>query len=134
MAFVNEKIPPADFEKYHIKEKNFKWRTACRHWTIDRERDIYFRRLRNDREDDAPLMYCELYWKGLSWEFNVWTEGGGVFKGPCWRHYSKLRLSPPAELEAQRAEIIEVLKEALIEFKEAGNFSLSTTYTATFDF
>ena len=61
-------------------------------------------------------------------------ERGGVFKGPSWRHYSRLRLSLPASLEEKRSEIVADIKEALIAHKEAGIYSLSSEHKSTFDF
>ena len=57
-----------------------------------------------------------------------------VFKGSCWAHYSVLRLSLPTSLEEKRSEIVADIKEALIEYKELGIYSLCSEHKATFDF
>ena len=76
MTFVNEYIPASDIEKYDITHINWKLHCINDCWTIDRERDIYLRLIRNGREDEAPRMEFSLYWKGALLEFDVWSEGG----------------------------------------------------------
>ena len=133
MAFINEYIPPSDIKKYNIAYINEKLHCINDCWTIDRERDIYLRLIRNGREDEAPRMEFSLYWRGTLLEFGR-MEQRGVFKGPCWGHYSQFRLSLPASLEERRSEVVANIKEALIVHKEAGIYSLSSEHKSTFGF
>ena len=80
MAFVNEYIPASDIAKYNITYINRKLHFSGDCWTIDRERDIYLRRIRNGREDEAKRMEFSFYWKGTLLEFEVWREGGASLK------------------------------------------------------
>lgn len=135
MAFENGYIRLAsDIKKYNIAYINNKIHFSGDCWTIDRERNIYLRRIRNGREDEAKRTEFSFYWKGTLLEFDVWSEGGGVFKGPCWCHYSQLRLRLRESFEEKRSEIVADIKEALIEYKELGIYSLCSEHKATFDF
>ena len=137
MTFVNEQVPEKDVVKYGLKELNFKLGMGISdyyYWTIDRERDIYLRYVLTGRESDGNLWLFSFYWKGTLLEFDVRSEGGGIYRGPGWRKYSTLRMSVPNSLESQRGEILADLKEALIAFKDLGWHSLSTEMTITFEF
>ena len=75
MAFVNENIPASDIGKYNITYFNRKLHCSDVSWTIDRERNIYLRRIRSGREDEAKRTEFSVYWKGTLLEFDVWSEG-----------------------------------------------------------
>lgn len=62
MAFVNEYIPEVDIEKYGIKtidQSLFgkEGTTNRRDWTIDRERNIYLRKVANSPRESADNIY-----------------------------------------------------------------------------
>ncbi|MDO8299395.1 hypothetical protein [Lacisediminimonas sp.] len=137
MPFVNEYIPPDDVKKYHIEEINKKVYLGFNHsrqWTIDRERDIYFRRVSRGREEFSAETTNTFYWKGrLIWltlqglndeqerlaEGERFGEGEPAdpgsrflsFKLVHWSEDGSGFISP--ELKARRAEIIRDLKQAL---------------------
>ena len=137
MPFVNEYIPPDDMKKYHIEEINKKVHlnfNGSRQWTIDRERDIYFREVRQGNEEFSSETTSTFYWKGkLIWvslkglndEQERLAEGDRFgdgepadpgsrflsFKLVRWTEEDSRVLSP--ELKARRVEIIRDLKEAL---------------------
>lgn len=137
MPFVNEYIPPEDVTKYHIEEINKKVHLGFNHsrqWTIDRERDIYFREVGRGREEFFYVTTNTFYWKGrLTW---VTLEGLSrkdaqqadgdrfgydeptdprssflIFKVLRWSEGDLSALSP--ELKARRVEVILSLKQAL---------------------
>ena len=68
MAFVNEKIPEADFEKYGLRKIDYELlsigKTYSRDWTIDRVRDIYLREVAMGRDEESHLSTWTFYWKG----------------------------------------------------------------------
>jgi len=71
MAFVNEYISLEDVNKYRIdeieKRAHFDF-NGSRHWTIDRQRDIYFREMQRGREEFHSHTLNAFYWKGkLIW-------------------------------------------------------------------
>ena len=80
MTFVNEYIPANDIEKYNIAYINRKLNCSDDCWTIDRERNIYLRRIRDGREDEAKRREFSVYWKGSLLELDVWRNGGGYLK------------------------------------------------------
>ncbi|MDR2113421.1 MAG: hypothetical protein LBQ62_10040 [Candidatus Accumulibacter sp.] len=68
MAFVNEYIPEADYEKYDLMEICGKHNKAhpgsmiTRSWTIDRERQMFLIRIWSHRESEFEGL--AFYWKG----------------------------------------------------------------------
>ncbi|WP_457330188.1 hypothetical protein [Rhizobacter sp. P5_C2] len=67
MAFVNEYIGDEDRQAYGIEaiDQNFvTGGTNSRQWTIDRERDIYFRVVARGREEVAHQSTWTLFWHG----------------------------------------------------------------------
>ena len=137
MAFVNEYIPAEDVKKYGIKEIDKRFVTGgtkSDQWTIDRERDIYLRCVSRGREEFRSESTWTLYWRGsLIYVDLKLTDGGGTRGGHGWSHYKLLRAEIPTHLEAQRADILKDLKEALTAYKGGGVFSTRTTSTTTLD-
>lgn len=141
MAFVNEYIPEADVEKYGLAEidnSNFGGtRTKSRDWTIDRERNIYLRRVGGqDRENLADNTDSwNFFWKGdLLW---FRRKGFPSEKKPDGlRHaFSYIRdLTIPTHLESQRQEIYQDLRDAFRTYGGGGVFSTSTDYVHNLEF
>ena len=55
MAFINERISPEDAVKYRVEEINslvIGRNLSCDDWTVDRERDMYLRKVGVQVEDD----------------------------------------------------------------------------------
>jgi hypothetical protein len=149
MTFVNEYIPAEDIEKYEIKKIDdfFLKGHYQPTWTIDRERNIYLRYLKNGREEAAQDLEFYFYWQGHAIFLRVHVDGGGKRGGPGWSHYSFLRMGRPEvhftvikeillpdELKQHQAQIIADLKDALIAFKDFGVHSTRTESATTFDF
>jgi len=145
MAFVNERISAEDAEKYGIDaiNKDFIMGSgAVRLWTIDREKNVYFRLMKNNR--DEPTEYeVSFFWKGALFHIDFKITGGsektaGGWKG--WTHWSWNGMRRPKNpidqeiLDAHRWEIIADLKEAMTAYKDAGVLSRQVESVATFDF
>lgn len=92
MAFVNEYIPEADFEKYDLRrvcgEHNFaqKGHMYSRSWSIDRDHDAFLIPVWFHHESD--FIGWAFYWKTTWLFFEVTGTGGGVNSdGSCWHRY-----------------------------------------------
>ncbi|MCW4454506.1 hypothetical protein OK348_06825 [Flavobacterium sp. MXW15] len=141
MPFVNEYIPPEDEEKYRLAEIDAKFNggNRTRQWTIDRERDIYFRNLSRGREEETRHQSIwTFYWKGtpLTLRLDLLDAWGKVGE-PGGGHWRLVFLNgtnglPPA-LKGHRQAILDDLKQALLAYKDGGVFSVKTDYTVTLD-
>jgi hypothetical protein len=136
MGFVNEHIPKQDIKKYGIDEidRQFLDSTHSKEWTIDRARDIYLRLVAIGREDSSHETTWSFYWRGnlLLAKIDV-ISTSGPYHGARHGHKRLRELHIPEQLEPQRKEILEDLKEALIEWKDGGLSASATTYTLTLD-
>ncbi len=132
--FVNEYIPEADIEKYGIREINKSFLCNDFHWTVDRERDMYLRKVERGREEFRHQSTWTFYWHGelLRVEIDA-VEAGGDRGGYCWSHKKIRGLQIPHNLEGRRNEILNNLKEALLAYKDGGVFATATAYTLTLD-
>ncbi len=136
MSFVNEYILEEDIKKYGIESLNKKLYIANYKstWTVDHERDIYLRRIKNRREERCnEVEYC-FYWQGHLMKVVLKQEGGGEHQGPQWRHYEMLDINIPEEIKQNESQVITDLKEALVAYKTLGVFSNCTSHKATFGF
>lgn len=137
MPFVNERIMPADVEKYRLGEIDKRFivgGTHARDWTIDRDRDIYLREVATGREEFASDSTWTLLWRGelIQVELtNISLSGpvGGVRHG----HKRVTLLGIPPHLRVHRDEIIADLREALTAYKDGGVYASATSYTLTLD-
>jgi len=147
MAFVNEYIPKADMEKFQIKEIDqrvgINRRTNSDSWTIDRERGIYLRCVARGREEFARESAWTFFWNGqLIWvELEILDGSSSGRNAPGWsrKRVTKLCLMGgssnhlPADQAAQRDEILNDLREALLAYKDGGVYSATTTYELTLE-
>lgn len=137
MGFINEEVPEQDIEKYGLRSINKKFLVGDfgYEWTIDRERDIYLRWMRCDREEPSETDFS-FYWKGILLKIRLKRRGEGVRGGKGSTTWKLLNspLSLPDELESNREEIIADLKEALRAFKDFGIDSAIVDHTAYFEF
>lgn len=139
MAFVNEYISSQDSAAYGIKEIDKRYvvgGTSSQQWTIDRERNIYLRQVANGPRE------IDLFYQGV---WTLWFDGElieigldnlsstGGLNQPCTSHMAVRYIKLPARLEARRAEIIEVLREALMAYKDGGVYSGATEFSLTLD-
>jgi hypothetical protein len=136
MAFINEFISEADFEKYGISAINQQW---CKldfrsHWTIDRERDVYVREVASDREEFGRHKKYTLYWKGTLIIEKLEVHGAVNLMDVGNPHYKLLSIGIPHVLAGKRAEILQDLKEALTVFGGGGVHATETIANVTFDF
>jgi hypothetical protein len=137
MAFVNERIQPADLVKYGIEEIDKHYvigGTSARDWTVDRARDIYLRHVASGREDSLGYQVWTLYWKGALIRLDleiVGTSGGQG--GPAKGHKRVRRIDIPADLAAHRDEVLSDLRSALIAYKDGGIYATATEYTLNLD-
>lgn len=138
MGFVNENATEKVVEKYNLKEVLYKFGRGpapIYNITINHEKDIYLSKLRSGREMEAGIWTFLFYWKGHAWDFDVGVVGeGGAFKADSWLKYVNLNLRLPKELQAQKEDVINDIKEALIVYQEAGTLSRTTSMTITFAF
>lgn len=144
MTFINEKISEEDKEKYGISEINRKASVVDvgSQWTIDKEKNVYLRRMHDDREVHNHVEF-NLFWKGslliilLKYDFE-WDGLNPVRKASkTWSIISFAGLSTfalPNTLEKYREEITVDLKEALTAYGEYGIYSKIPDYTVNFDF
>lgn len=136
MAFVNEFVPEADAKKYGLEEIDNHYRHSSfqPQWTVDRERDIYLRKVEMGREEFAHHQGFTLYWKGALIFVQLSLNGGGARDGEQWTEWSLRGIAIPDELQEKHVEIIADLKDALTAYKDFGVYSTSSTHTTTFTF
>lgn len=142
MSFVNETISPEDAIKYHLAQidAKFRWSSASRDWTIDRERNIYLRGVGRDKDEEfRHQTYWTFFWKGQELTLRLdlldaWGKPGGP--GGChWRlAYLNGSNGLPAALKVHRQAVVDDLQEALVAYKDDGVFSVKTDYAVTLDF
>jgi hypothetical protein len=141
MAFVNEYIPEADYEKYDLRRvcgehnlKSLRGRMYARTWTIDRERDAFLIQVWSHHE--AEFDGWAFYWKG-EWMFlEMAGMGGGGLQpdGSCWYGYRIRKFSLPERLQALRDEVVADLTQAFGDYCGGGVFSSYKHGTATLEF
>lgn len=136
MAFINEFIPEADVEKYGIKEINFHFNKSSFKpgWTIDRERDIYLRKLLQGRDEFSNQQSYHLYWKGTLIYLNVAIQGKKSDESTGEFDYKLLEIEIPDAITSNRDEILRDLKAALTESSGGGVYRTIASCNATFDF
>lgn len=137
MAFILEKISPADYEKYQLTDINpfTRRKVSWDQWLIDRERNIYLRVLGAWSRDDPYNIQFHLFWRGallaISFESKIenitprdvkvtWAFGGGD--------------ALPVHLRPHLHELYSDLKEALTLFKSSGTSSPFDSYVVEFAF
>lgn len=137
MAFVNEYIPEADFEKYGLKEIDAKFLATgvkSRDWTIDRKRNIYMRQVTTYREDMENVTKWNFFWNGeLLWFEKKVLEASGGRRAPVWAHIKIRNFNIPSQLEMYREKIYQDLREALLVYRDGGVFDTSTEFTLQLD-
>lgn len=137
MVFINERIPPADLERYRIEEVDKRYvigGTSARSWTIDREEDIYLREVAVGREDGLGRQTWTFGWKGRIVEVDTLLlalerSPDGHMEG----RFRLLRLELPNDLSRQREQIVADFLLALTARKDAGIYSTAKTYSLTLE-
>lgn len=140
MAFVNEYIQEADYEKYDLRricgEHNevYRGHMHSRDWTIDRALDAFLIHVWSHHEERFEgWAFC---WKGNWMFFEMTGMGGGGLRpdGTCWYGYRIKGLSVQSQLESSRAEILADLERALGDYCGGGVFSPYKQGNATIEF
>ncbi|MDR2790044.1 MAG: hypothetical protein LBB59_03600 [Campylobacteraceae bacterium] len=122
MAFVNEVISQEDWKKYDLE--TIKKRLNIRggftdQWTIDRQKDIWFREYRfwSDKENFGAEIctYWDFYWKGSFIPLRTETvkkippsKNNGIY----YVHLKILKIEIPENIQQYKSEIYKDLKEA----------------------
>jgi hypothetical protein len=125
MAYVNEKISKEDFEKYNLSYIDKRWGGGqfTMHWTIDRDREMWFRLYltMGDQENSGAEIctYWNFYWKGSLILVETKTVDKGRFDGVYYAYFKVLRLEISKEIEQYKQEILKDLKE-VFEASNAG--------------
>lgn len=127
MAFINEFVSPEDMEKYGLREINKKYRMfdGSTDWTVDKERDIYIRRISQRHRSDGSVHF-HMYWHGSLFFVFVLRLGKA--------RLGLRGMELPKELESFRTQILADLKEALAVHGDAGMYSVAKDVKITFDF
>lgn len=130
MAFVNEYIPEADYEKYDLRrvcgERNLKSLKGHMHsnsWTMDRERNAFIIKIWAHR--DSPFYGWAFCWKG-EWMFfeMALVDGEAKPDGSFGRFMFHVKefVVPPV-LENYRKEVVDSLREAITACPGSPTFS-----------
>lgn len=139
MAFINEYMSPEDKDKYGIAAINMRYTvngTDARDWTIDKGRNIYLRQVAwGPRERN--LFYQQVWTLFLDGELieigldNLENTGGP--HQPCWAHVKVRYMNLPPQHAHRHDEVIEILREALLAYKDGGVFGTATDFSLTLD-
>ncbi len=142
MAFVNEYIPEADYEKYDLRRVCGEHNEINRghmysdQWTIDRERDAFLIKVWTHRE--AEFVGFAFYWKGEWMFFEMRLTGNGINQADdCdWTSYLVKGFAVPTSLTAEKEEVIAAFKDALAVYRGVGVYTdrKGSTATAIVDF
>ena len=138
MAFVNERIPEADVEKYGLEKIDNELlsigKTYSRTWTIDRTRDIYLREVAVGRDELSHISTWTFYWKGaLIWFKREELEFKGARGAPCWSHARVYNFDIPIPLQNRREEIFQDLHDAFLAYKTGGIYATCTEFSMQLD-
>jgi hypothetical protein len=140
MAFINEFISPEDFQKYDVegvckKTVGRMWIAPPFGWTIDRTRNIFLLHVDSGSYDEFTHFTFLLWFDGSpiitvleKMEGSYADQSGGK---AIWR---QLKMQCPEEAPAHHAEIIRVLKEAMITYGFNGAFGQIKNYHVEFNF
>lgn len=140
MAFVNEYIQEADYEKYDLRsicgEHNdvHRGHMYSRSWTINRASDAFLIQVWSHHESE--FSGYAFYWNGEWMYFKMRLNGVDDNRpdGSCWVGYIVKGFALPNHLESKRSEIMTDLNQALSAYCGVGVFSTCTRCTATVEF
>lgn len=140
MAFVNEYIPEADYEKYDLRrvceehnEPN-RGHMFSRSWTIDRDRNAFLIKVWVHR--DSEYSGYAFYWMGEWMFFEMRLTGVDENRpdGSCWVSYLIKNFAISQPFQEERDQIVANLTQALSVYCGAGVFSTCVRCTATVEF
>ena len=140
MTFINERVPAEDFEKYKVDQVNRDKRfhsagIISQSWTIDRERNIYLRKIGGGGHASAMnKMTWSFFWKGELLVVKLaLMDHSGRPGGPGWTHWKIRQFDIPEHLQDRKAEILADLESALVGYKDGGIYSRTTDYRVTLE-
>lgn len=136
MAFINEFVSREDVEKYDLSRINEEYFKADLQysWTVDRERNIYLRYMREGREEQGGLGVFAFFWGGRLLEVQLFREEHSELGGKGVTIWGLRLIKIPDELLGERPKILSDLKEALVVYKDFGIRSVFKQHTAKFEF
>lgn len=126
--FKNEAIREEDFERYGLEAVAKKYRTingvGWLEWTIDRDRDMYLKKLSNGREEEDGIDKWIFVWRGKVAYFieSVKATGGGL-GGDGWVDRDISYISIDGAMLSVRREMETAIKEAFEVYGGAGLYS-----------
>ncbi|MBT2746632.1 MULTISPECIES: hypothetical protein [unclassified Lysobacter] len=134
MPFVNEFIPAEDVERFDLKtidEKVYVGRTRARDWTVDRERNIYFRNIASGGGADPEIRNrteWNFFWGGeLIYLRLDLISSGEESDRVGWSQWKLMWLNGssglPPHLKDHKSQILADLKEALVAYRSFGVYS-----------
>lgn len=120
MAFVNEYIPEADYEKYDLRRvcgEHNRWshngHMHSNHWTIDRERDAFLIKVWSHR--DAEFEGWAFYWKGvwMFFEMRPVESKQDRVNNTCWFRFLVKGFVVPVNEGERHQELLDDLQTAI---------------------
>jgi hypothetical protein len=136
MAFVNEYIPEADYEKYDLRricgEHNLanRGRMYSRDWTIDREIDAFLIPVWSHYQSDSSGF--AFYWQG-DWIFFERSTRDSMQDLNCSHNVIK-GFHIPSHLEGKKPQLTASLSAAFSALACGGVFDAFQIRTATIEF
>ncbi len=140
MAFVNEYIPEADYEKYDLRrvcgEHNLKSRRGhmySRDWTIDREKGAFLIQVWAHHESE--FSGWAFFWKGtwIFFEMRPVDSTHDEKTNACWFKLLVKGLVCPANIKALQNQAKRDLRSAITEHPGGVTYKYSER-TATIEF
>ena len=139
MAFVNEYIPEADYDKYDLRRICGEHNEAhpgsmySRDWTIDRERDVFLIQTWTHRE--AVFNGWAFYWRG-EWVFFEMRPVESKYdraNNACWFRFLVKGLAIREQCDISREELVNDLQAAISASPGGVTYSYSSR-SATIEF
>lgn len=145
MAFVNEYVSVADFDKYGVHEVWAKFQLKGRvldintqkfAWTVDRERNAFLIPVRRGREELSGRVTFSLCWNGdvFSAELDLEESSFDYERRTGHSVWGLVNFSRPESCAVSNDEFIRVLKEALIVYQCSGIITPMAKYPVAFSF
>jgi hypothetical protein len=140
MAFVNEYIPEADYEKYDLRrvcgERNFKYLKGEMHsrdWTIDRDKDVFL--IKTWSHHESEFDGWAFYWRGNWMFFEVKIADGSAMPdgSSCWFLFQLKGFTISQNLDGYRLDILNDLEKAFTAMPGGMTFNYSKR-SATIEF
>jgi hypothetical protein len=138
MKFVNELISDDDKVKFQLDQVKrpplFLESIDTHQWTINSARDVFLVWTRGGNEDERSIEQFALSIRGSVCHVkldHLWVGDPKSHRESTWRLKS---LDLPKSLEASRAEVIQILKDALAEYRIGGISVPTVSHNAKFKF